>query len=100
MKSMLINFLGLTASVISFILWLPQARVTWLSRKDPEKLRGISIGTQLLVMLNATIWAVYAVLANSLWVGVPGLVNFPLALITVIIVLKATRTRDTQTITA
>lgn len=54
------NLLGLTASTISFIVWLPQARATWQRRNSPTELAGISLGTQLLVLANAATWGIYA----------------------------------------
>lgn len=88
---MLINLLGFTASIISFIMWLPQAKITWNNRHSPALLTSISEGTQFLVMVNATIWAVYAIATESYWTGAPGLVNLPLALLTLMLIRRAKR---------
>ncbi len=81
--------LGFIGSSLSFILWLPQAKLTWQNRHSAEKLAGISTGTQYVVLANATTWGIYAILTEAWWVGAPGLINFPLALGTILLVRKA-----------
>lgn len=88
---MLINILGFLASVISFALWIPQAKITWENRNIPEKLAGISKGTQMLVIANATIWALYSILTEAYWTGAPGIVNLPLAVATLVLIRRAER---------
>lgn len=88
---MLLNLLGLTASIISFVLWFPQAMQTWRVRNDPQAMAGISVGTQWLLVANAIIWASYAVLAHAWWSGVPSLVNLPLALGTLYLIYRTRR---------
>lgn len=89
MDTLTVNIVGFLASSFSFILWLPQARLTWLNRKNPEKLSGISLGTQYAVVCNALLWGVYAFLAEAWWAGALGIVNLPLALGTIYLVKKA-----------
>lgn len=76
-------------ALISFVLWLPQARLIWKNRKNAEALQGVSRGTQLLVLVNATGWGLYAYLTEAFWVGAPGLINGPLAVYTLIILQRA-----------
>lgn len=85
------NIVGFTAAVISFIIWLPQARSTWRYRNDPAALAVASLGTQLLVLLNATVWWVYAIGTEAYWSGAPGAVNLPLALLSIALILRARR---------
>ena len=87
----MIHVIGVLGATISFVLWLPQARSTWRARRDPRALSAISVWTQLLVALNAVVWFVYAGLLGEFWVGAPGIVNLPLALLTVYLVLRARR---------
>ena len=82
---------GLAGSAVSLVLWWPQAMLVWRSRGDPERLRGVSVASQVLLLLNAVIWGAYAVSTQSLWVGAPGLVNAPLAVLTVGVLRKAHR---------
>lgn len=86
---MILNLIGFTAATISFIMWLPQARITWKHRNSPKELQGISKGTHCFVLVNATLWGIYAVMSESYWAGAPGLVNFPLSLITLILIHRA-----------
>jgi len=84
-----IELLGFTASVMSFVLWWPQAALVWRCRKRGEQLRGVSTSSQLLLLTNACLWGAYAVGTGSLWVGAPGLVNGPLAIITIVLLRQA-----------
>lgn len=77
---------GFLASLIAFILFLPQARRTWQVRSDAHALAGVSTGTQWLLLANAVLWGGYAVLAEAFWVGAPGLVNAPLAIATLLLI--------------
>ncbi len=94
---MLTMTLGFIGSLISFILWIPQPRMVWLVRKDPHALRGISMTTQFLVMINATVWFIYAGVLGEFWVGAAGIVNFPLAVLTVTLLVKARRNSPEET---
>lgn len=80
---------GLCASTIAFLLWLPQARLTWQLRHEPTKLAGISLGTQWLVILNATLWFAYGWLESAFWIAAPGFINLPLASATILMVYRA-----------
>ena len=87
----LVDSLGFTASIVSFVLWWPQAVRVWHCRDSVAHLSGVSISSQLLLLTNAALWGVYAVVTGSLWVGAPGLVNAPLAVVTVVILRRARR---------
>ena len=76
----LTTIVGACGSVLSFVLFLPQARHTWVNRHRAERLAGISSLGQVCVLANATVWAVYGVLADAVWAGAPGLLNAPLAI--------------------
>lgn len=77
------ELVGFIASVVSLAMWWPQAVTVWRSRHRPEQLAGVSVGTQALLVVNASLWAGYAVLTQSFWVGAPSLVNLPLAALTI-----------------
>jgi hypothetical protein len=80
---------GLAGSLVSLVLWWPQALVVWRGRHDREGLRGVSVWSQVLLLANAALWGAYAVATSSLWVGAPGLVNAPLALVTIAILRRS-----------
>lgn len=83
--------LGFSASVIAFVLFVPQALRVWKVRADPAALSGVSLGTQFFLLSNAVLWAFYAVETQAFWVGAPGLVNAPLAICVIILVTRARR---------
>lgn len=91
---MIVLLIGLAAAVVSFVLWLPQALLVWKNRRNPLALSGVSMTTQYLVMMNATLWGVYALMTGAYWSGAPGLVNFPLAVMTVSITRRAIRSSE------
>lgn len=95
-SNVITNILGMIASIISFVMWLPQAISTWKHRNNPTELAGISKGTQYFVLVNATIWGVYGVLSNAYWTGAPGLVNFPLALMTLYLIYRGSKLTNTD----
>ncbi|KQS97429.1 hypothetical protein ASG23_18040 [Cellulomonas sp. Leaf395] len=88
---------GFAGSAVSLVLWWPQALVVWQSRGDPDRLRGVSVTSQVLLLLNAVIWGAYAMSTQSLWVGAPGLVNAPLAVLTIVVLRKAHRHPESLT---
>lgn len=89
MTIFLVEAIGFLAAIVSFVIFLPQALRTWRVRRDPIALAGISIGTQWLILCNATLWGAYAFLTEAFWVGAPGILNAPLAIFTIFLVLRA-----------
>ncbi len=92
-----IEILGFAASVVSFVLWWPQAVRVWQCRRSVEHLSGVSISSQVLLLTNASLWGAYAVVTGSLWVGAPGLVNAPVAILTIVILRRARRAQLSRT---
>lgn len=91
MTELLTDLIGFLSAVISFVLFLPQASLTWTNRGNPEALRSVSAGTQYLILCNAILWGVYAMLTEAFWVGAPGLVNAPLAVVTLVLLHRSRR---------
>lgn len=90
---LLTQAVGFTASMIELAVWWPQAVKVWRSRRDPVGLAGVSVPTQCILLCATSCWGLYAVLTGSLWVGVPTLVNAPLAVVTITILRRARRLR-------
>lgn len=84
-----VDALGFSASVISFLLFLPQAAMVWKVRQDRAALSVISLSTQLFILANASIWGIYGYQTEAFWVAAPGLVNGPLALTVSVLILKS-----------
>lgn len=89
---MIPTFLGLLANVTSFILWLPQARTTFKNRHNPEALKGISLGTQIIAAINTSAWCLYGLFIHDAWLPLGTLIVLPLALWAIVLKLKANRT--------
>lgn len=85
------TWVGMCGTLLAFALFIPQAARSWSNRRRPERLKGVSLLGQVLVLANAIVWAVYAILAEALWTGAPGLVNAPLAIFSIIILLRGRR---------
>lgn len=83
------TWVGACGTVLSFTLFLPQARRTWRNRYRADRLEGISVVGQFVILANAAVWGLYAGLADAFWTGAPGLINAPLAICTVILLVRA-----------
>lgn len=92
----LTTWVGICGTVLAFLLFLPQARRAWANRHRPERLDGISIAGQTLIVANAVVWGLYAVLADAFWTGAPGLVNAPLALCTIFLLQRSRHRHKTN----
>jgi hypothetical protein len=86
-----VEYVGLLASAGSLTLWWPQAVRLWRQRHDATALRGVSITTQVVLLGTESLWALYAVLTTSYWVGVPAMVNIPLAVLAIRLLRRARR---------
>jgi len=86
-----VEYVGLLASAGSLTLWWPQAVRLWRRRHSPTALGGISITTQVVLLATESLWAAYALLTASYWVGVPAMVNIPLALLAIRLLRRARR---------
>lgn len=87
----LVSWVGMAGTVLAFVLFLPQARHTWTNRGRPERLRGISVTGQVCVIANALVWGLYALLTGAFWTGAPGIINAPVAVCTIVLLLRGRR---------
>lgn len=74
---MIIDLLGWSGALLSCLLSLPQL----VRARRGQDLRGVSAATYWLVLGNAAVWAVWAVLAGQYAAGIPALVNGPAAVL-------------------
>lgn len=88
---MLTTILGFIASTFSIIMTIPQAIRAWQLRNDFEALSGISILTQVFLLGNALSWFAYAIVDRDLFVALPGFINIPLAILTIVLVVRGRR---------
>jgi uncharacterized protein with PQ loop repeat len=73
----IITILAWTGAFLSCLLTIPQAVRT--ARSD--RLDGLSATTYWIVLVNASVWAAWAVLTGEYAAGVPALVNGPAAVL-------------------
>lgn len=83
------DVVGFLAALVSSVMFLPQAARVWRMRNDPRALQGVSPLGQVLLLINASLWGLYALLTGAYWVAVPGLLNFPLACLTLLLLSRA-----------
>lgn len=88
---MIVNIIGAIANLTSLILWLPQARTTWRNKNNPRALKGISIGTQMIVAVNTILWCVYGILIKNVWLPLGTIIILPLACWTIYLKKKEVR---------
>jgi len=86
-----LNALGFAATGFSVLMWLPQARTTWLNRNDAIKLAGVSEATQWMLLAGYLLWGLFGVLSESLWVAAPSVVAMPIALATIVLIHRGRR---------
>lgn len=91
------HLIGAVGATISFLLFIPQAQPVWTNRAQPERLKGISIVGQILIIANAAVWGLYATTAGAFWTGAPGIVNAPLAVAVIVLVLRSRRRPTAKT---
>ncbi|WP_182112229.1 hypothetical protein [Actinotalea sp. JY-7876] len=84
--------IGMIASLTSFLLWVPQGVRVWRARRSTHLLSGIALSTQVISLAGSLLWFTYAVLIESFWIGAPLIVNGPIAVMTIVVLLRARRT--------
>lgn len=90
------DIIGALANLTSLLLWIPQAKITWINRHNKEALSGISIGTQIIVAINTTFWCVYGVMISNIWLPLGTFIVLPLASATVFLKLKSNEIVETE----
>lgn len=78
--SFVVEAFGGIGSVVSLVMFLPQATRTWRLRRRPDALTGISRSGMVLVLVNALAWAAYGIGAGAYRTAIPSAGNAPLAL--------------------
>lgn len=83
------NTIGILASVLAFIVFVPQALRVWRARNDHHALLGVSIVSNVFIINNSLVWFLYAWTVGEFWVGAAGIVNLPLASMIVICIIRS-----------
>ena len=88
---MIFTLANVLAPIISVALFIPQFRLVWLQRNHPGALAAVSRGTQWLIIANAVCWFLIAWDTRNVAVGVPGLINLPMAVWVLVLKRRADR---------
>lgn len=88
---MLTDMIGALANLTSLLLWIPQAKTTWRNRKNKSALLGVSIGTQIIVVVNTVLWCIYGLMISNIWLPMGTAIILPLASVTIFLKLKSKR---------
>lgn len=75
---LLIEFAGILASAVTFIMFIPTAAGVWRHRNTPSSLAGVSASTAWMMVIGSTSWIVYGLGTGAFWIAAPSLVNLPL----------------------
>lgn len=87
---LLVEVSGFIGSLMAFFIFLPQAVKTVSNRKNYKELQDtLSKGSQWFIVCNALLWGFYAFGTQAFWVGAPGIVNLPLAVVTLFYLYRA-----------
>lgn len=91
---MITNILGALANLTSLILWVPQAKTTWSNRYNLQALSGVSIGTQIIVVINTLLWCIYGVMITNIWLPLGTIIILPLAIMTILLKLQSNKNEE------
>lgn len=83
------HLVGLLGNFFSIYMFVPTAQAVWRNRHDEHALRSAPIRQQMLIICNALVWGLYALLTGAYWSALPGVVNLPLATFVIHLILRA-----------
>lgn len=87
----LMGVVGAAASTTSVMLFLPQFFKIWGLRHRPEALLGVPVSRMVILWAQALLWITYGFALGQVWVSVPGLVNTPFMVASIVLVWRAHR---------
>lgn len=79
----MITVLGFIANATSMAIWYPQAKKTYESKKNPYSLKGVSLLTLYLGLINTMVWGVYGLFTKDLWIAMGTIVIAPSTYMTI-----------------
>ena len=83
--------IGAIGTAVSTVMFIPQMLRVWRHRSSPDALLGVSLTAQAFVLANACVWFIYGGVTGQFWPAAPGLVSLQVAMVTVVMVLRARR---------
>ncbi|MGP5288466.1 PQ-loop domain-containing transporter [Brachybacterium tyrofermentans] len=88
---LIVSVLGAISSTTSVILFLPQFWSIYRLRSEPSALLGVPVARMVILWVQALLWIFYGVELGQIWVSLPGLVNTPFMVASIVIVRRAHR---------
>lgn len=88
---LIVSMLGAISSTTSVILFLPQFWSIYRLRGEPRALLGVPVARMVVLWVQALLWIFYGVSLGQIWVSLPGLVNTPFMVASIVIVRRAHR---------
>jgi uncharacterized protein with PQ loop repeat len=89
--AVLVEACGFCAAIMAFVMLLPQAIKIVRLRNDPDGMKGVSLATEWLIVVNSALWIGYAIGMHAWFSGVPSAVNGPVAILVLAVVFRARR---------
>lgn len=83
--------IGAIGTLVSTVMFIPQMLRVWRHRSSPANLLGVSLTAQAFVLTNACVWFIYGGVTGQFWPAAPGLVSVQVAMVTIVMVLRARR---------
>lgn len=83
--------IGAIGTAVSTVMFIPQMLRVWRHRSSPSALLGVSLTAQAFVLANACVWFIYGGVTGQFWPAAPGVVSLQVALVTIVMVLRARR---------
>lgn len=84
-----IEFAGVLASAVTFIMFIPTALSVYRHRHSPASLEGVSASTAWMMVVGSTAWIVYGLGTGAFWVSAPSAVNLPLGVVILVMLARA-----------
>lgn len=95
-QQLLLGVIGAICSVTSIILFIPQFISIYRLRSNHRALLGVPTSRMVILWVQALLWIAYGLALGQIWVSVPGIVNTPFMIASIIIVARAHHALKTE----
>lgn len=88
---LIVPILGVVSATTSVILFFPQFWSIYRLRGESYALLGVSAARLVILWIQGLLWVSYGVALGQIWISLPGLVNTPFMVASILIVRRARR---------
>lgn len=85
---MILTLATFLAPITATLMLTPQIYSTWKIRNNPTKLKGISVPTQLFILVNSILWLLMGIELGQPGISAPSYFSIPIIIFTLAIVYK------------